>query len=245
MEINHRFAIRNEQERRMVEAIEVATRILERHLDVSVVLQAQRQPGWAGADAFHSGMYCSDERLVKINFRNLVAQSAKTVLTVLGHEFRHAVQWQHGMFDKYGNWCGPVMETIGFNKSCFYTRYFNKPQEVDARNFQEAYANLIIDDPEFSSFAAELNVPGDIMMKRDYETTFKNLGFTGVEDPQRHSFKLNDGRFSCLRLSDVFPNKKRWTKPLAQKVFREHADLLEQNVFEYIMVPVTIDDFVS
>lgn len=244
MEINHRFAARNEQELKMVRAIELASEILEDRLNVKIVLQAQRQPGWAGADAFHAGMYVSEERLVKINFRNLTGCSAKTVLTVLGHEFRHAVQYQHGLMER-GVWRGPKTDTAEFQYNGRFSRYYNRPQEVDARMYQEPYANLVLEDSRFSLMAQDLNVPGDVMMKRDYEATFRKLGFAGIEDPDRQTFNLGDGRFSCLRLSEVFPNKKKWTKALAQRVFREHRELLERNVFEYIMVPVTIDDFVS
>lgn len=245
MELNHRFAPRNAEELEMVRAIEIATEILESHLNVKVVLQAQRQPGWAGSDAFHAGMYCHDERLVKINFRNLTGHSAKTVLTVLGHEMRHAVQHQHGMYCERGRWIGPRMDEVKLRSSSRFARYYNRPEEVDARTFEDAYANLVINDSRFSKIASALNVPGEMMMKRDYAATYVALGYTGVNDPEKQSFNLGGGRFSHARLSEAFPKKSKWTKALGQRMFTEHAEMLERNVFEFIMVPVTLDDFVS
>ncbi len=244
MEINHRFLPRNDQEIQMVKAIELASEILEEKLNVKIVLQAQRQPGWAGADAFHAGMYVSEDRMIKINFRNLTGASAKIVLGVLGHEFRHAVQYQHGM--KSGRvWNGPNVENMAMNTSSRFARYYNQPHEVDARMYQDVYANMVISDPRFSEMINLLNVPGEPMMKQDRDATYKMLGFTGREDPDMKIFRMNDGTFGHLRLSEVYPNKKRWTNPLAQKALKEFTDKIHANKFEFLMVPVTLDDFVS
>jgi hypothetical protein len=245
MQIDHRFAPRDVQELKMVRAIEVASEILESLLNVEIVLQAQRQPGWAGADAFHSGMYVRETRMIKINFRNLVGHDAKTVLRVLGHEFRHAVQYQHGLMEAGGKWKGPEMDTINFQNSGRFSRYYNQPHEVDARMYETVYANMVISDPRFSDMLEDLNVPGEQMMRVDWDATYKSIGFTGTNDPEKGAFRLKDGRFAWLRLSEVYPGKNKWTKALIQRAFREHADLMQKNIFQAIKVPVTIDDLVS
>jgi hypothetical protein len=90
-----------------------------------------------------------------------------------------------------------------------------------------------------------LNVPGEQMMRVDWDATYKSIGFTGTNDPEKGAFRLKDGRFAWLRLSEVYPGKNKWTKALIQRAFREHADLMQKNIFQAIKVPVTIDDLVS
>lgn len=250
MRTNHRIATRTTAEVRLVQALEVATTILEEALGVEVCLQAQRQAGWAGADAWHAGMYChesrDDERLVKVNFRNLEGRSTYEVLQVLGHEMRHALQHKNGWFDQYRRWVGPAVEYTGVRtKDLRYRAWFSKPQEVDARNFEKTYADLVINDPRFTPFRTALDIPGTILMKKDYVATYAALGVDFNDEVARATvriLRLRDESLCWVKLSQT--NGKKWTPKLVQAQF-QRTDLLAAQPLVYVMTPVTLDDLVS
>ena len=244
MKIAHRIVPRNDMERQQVKAIEVASVILEESLQVSIQLCAQRQPGWAGTRAYHAGMYQHDkDQTVKINFRNLSGCSTKTVLTVLGHEFRHAVQHQKVGFwnPKHSwRWIGPVY--AGDNRIArgrFSAAYYARPEEVDARFFQATYASKVMADPRFAPFMSSLDIEGEVIRKPDLEATFIKYG---IADEDVQLFDDCEGHTYYLCLSQV--EGRSWTERVRKSGWTTYRALLLTQPFEYVMVPCTLEDFV-
>lgn len=241
---DHRFSPRDKKEVLQVQAIECAAKILSRLLDVDIVLQAQRQPGWAGSDAFHAGMYVDNDKLIKINFRNLQGVSLGKIIEVLGHEFRHAVQYKLGMQHDWKGWLGgEVVQTsyIASGYSTKYRAYLNRPQEIDARNYQGLYAQMVFNDEEFSSFIDQIGmVIGEQMMKSDKELTIRGLGYTDYDNIQL--FRDREDNIYWAHISQI-SGAKKWTKSVCKQAWA--SDWLTTQKWEPIMVPVTIEDLVS
>ncbi len=241
MNTNHRIRPKNQLEAKQIAALELATEILEEHLGVQVTLQAQRQAGWAGADAWHAGKYCHDEQLIKINFRNLEGVSTLQVLTVLGHEFRHVVQHQTGLLVEQ-RWTGEEQTPSFFHPNAKYSAYFNLPQEVDARAHQDAYADLVIKDPRFKDFVTALDIDGIVQLKKDLEATYKSIGF---EYPDEHVMLFRDHDEQVYWLSTEQIGIKKWSRKYANHAFEHHIELLKSQPVKLVMTPVTVFDLVS
>lgn len=246
MQINHRINPRNQHEIKQIKAIEIAAQILCEKLGVDITLQAQRQPGWAGADAWHAGMYLyqnkygETDNTVKINFRNLTGCSTKTVLTVLGHEMRHAMQHQLPGFYESSKWSrkwiGPKHEAIERQSR---SGYYRDPCEVDARVYQSIYAELVIADPRFAPFLESLNIEGEVPRKNDMPASYAK---NGVKKEETQLFNC-DGKIYFLTLSQV--GAKKFTPKVCKRCWTEFKDLMLSQPFEYVTVPVTIEDLVS
>lgn len=236
MQINHRFSPQNAQEERLLKAIEAAAIILEDRLnlkDRNLTLQAQRQAGWAGADAFHAGMYQDEERLIKINFRNLYGAKLSTIITVLAHEFRHSVQYATSIYDGY-RWNNQIIVERD---------YFNKPQEIDARQFQDQYAQIVFNDARWAEFVNDLDLTtGQTIYKCDWTATYAQTGFDreGIK-----LFRLKNEPEKTFWMHHSQIGEKKWTKKLQQSVFEDYLDALKTQELVKVMTPVTIDDLVS
>ncbi len=248
----HRIHPKNQLEAKQIAALELATLILEEHLGLDVTLQAQRQVGWAGADAWHAGKYChnsrDEPRLIKINFRNLQGCSTLAVLTVLGHEFRHAVQYQTGLIGQYHQWLGEEQEQTTAAHLHYhdreYSSWFSRPEEIDARRFQSAYANLVLQDPRFHEFKSSLNIEGQTPMKRDLRGTYEAMGFTHL-DPRVQTFRTERDSEQSYWLSTEQVGIKKWNKKGYALAWKNFKELMLSQPMKYVMVPVTMDDLVS
>lgn len=240
MKTLHRIRPRDKLEVLQIRALEVASEILCEYLKVDVILQAQRQAGWCGSDTFHSGMYSSGDRLIKINFRNLEGSSTKSVLTILGHEFRHAFQFQHGLYVNR-KWLGEKFQPSFFHHNKRYAAYLNEPIEIDARAYQEIYANIVLNDIRFSNFKNALNIPGNIPLRKDIEATYRLIGFEPY-DPRIQFFIIGNKTYW---LSSEQVHIKKWSKRYIQKAFAEHKELMLEQPVNYVMVPIDITDLVS
>ena len=251
MKTAHRFNPRTATESLQVKAIEVASEILCEALGVDITIQAQRQPGWAGTDAFHAGMYCHEgsgktdiPQLIKINFRNLTGSSTRTVLTVLGHEFRHAWQRQVGKCYDTTNrwsqkWIGPV-HPLDAKPSHRNQSYWNRPNEVDARAFQRQYADLVIAHPKFAPFLESLNIEGEVPRKRDMDATYAKYGITREET---QLFAPSKELTCYVTLSQI--GAKKFTSKVCRSVWTDHRELMMSQPFEYVMVPCELYDLID
>jgi hypothetical protein len=243
MKFDHRFNTRNQVELRQLKAIEVAAVILEDKLNLSAVdltLQAQRQAGWAGTDAYHCGMYVNDTKLIKVNFRNLRGATLKNIIIVLAHEFRHAVQHSTGLLDKYHRWTGPEykLETNEYNK-----HYIKRPSEIDAREYQSAYAQLVINDERFSQFVPYLDESyGEKPMKVDWDATYGQLPYDREGICLFRLRETGETQY-WLHLSQI--NAKKWTKSIYRKVFDNHVDLLKSQRLNEIKSELVLEDLLS
>lgn len=247
MKTNHRFNTRNKVEERQVKAIEVASNILEEILNLkerNLTLQAQRQTGWAGADAFHSGMYVNDESLIKINFRNLEGATLSTIIEVLGHEFRHSVQYTSGLLKGWHNWTGPTLSDKIDGQDSRFGRYWNMPWEIDARAHQKTYAELVFSDARFAEFIPYLQeFTGKKPQKVDYEATYALIPFD-KEGIQIFTMRATPGVKYWMHTSQL-PKCKKWTNKFVKQAFAEYRELMATQVLQEVMVEITIDDLVS
>ena len=142
--------IRNDNEQQIVDIITRCHDWLANELDIESNMEFGRTCNW-GRDAFHAGLWYDDTKQSVLNFRNLYGHTVRTMLQTVGHEARHAVQGKEGMFttnDKYrkvkslhdGRW-----ESGMWNGEYWSGSYMDAPWEIDARTYENRYAQLVID----------------------------------------------------------------------------------------------------
>jgi len=258
----HRISARNPIEIRQIRAIEVAADILEGVLglqDRGLSLQVQRQTGWAGADAWHAGLYVyasskkDKEKLIKINLRNLGGASLAMIIEVLGHEFRHAFQHATGLqkvSSYHLKWCGEIYndQVLGVDAD-YYRKWFHNPAEIDARMFQKPYAEIVFNHPKFAEFVPYLGESfGEVPLRESREANYKATGFS-KEEVQLVCFredKQNTYWFSLSQLNERLEKPvKKITSKYIQFMFSEHRDFLKSQLFNKHYVELSIEDLVS
>lgn len=240
---DHKIKARNDHEQRAVDLIEQGSVILANHLDVNVMVRVERMNGWGSSDAYHSGLYrCRHltkkgmmEPMIKINLRNLYGSSIKGILEVLGHEFRHAVQDQHGICDK-------DISEVDMHKKAFWTvGYWNKSVEKDARKYQKAYRDIILN---IIGDIGDDIIPGVLPEVENREATRKKYG---LKKGEFIILTQIDKSASYLKLSDfneyVEKKFKKFTST-AKKVLRNKWSELRTTGLMIDWVPVmrTIDE---
>ena len=133
---DHKIRPRNDEERNIIEVVNHASKTLAEYVDVDVTVRVERMNGWGTTDARYLGKHTPGKRLIKINLRNLQGFPVSEILRVLGHEFRHAYQDQHrAEYFKRDRYTTPDQS---------YDGYRGQPNEVDARNYERAYAEVAI-----------------------------------------------------------------------------------------------------
>ena len=162
---------RNKTEIMFIDTIKKAHEFLNDKLNLDTKLDIERVCYW-GKDAFHSGCYYGGNNAVVINFRNLYGFSLKTVLTVLGHEFRHAYQQDKGWiiddgFKSKNSSKGHIESGTWKGNYIKWVEYKKLPWEIDARKFEEKYAEYF--------FKSNLIKKKDLKIKLDGDKTFKPL----------------------------------------------------------------------
>lgn len=243
IKVLHRIVPRSANEARVIKAVELASKILSDQLKlVNLTLQVQRQTGWGGSRAFHAGMYVDSKKLIKINLRNLQGTDIKTIMEVLGHEFRHALQHSKQWLVNR-RWNGPEVNhhNMTFRDASFSGRtlagYWNKPEERDARANEEAYAALVLNHPDFKSFTG-LKFDGIKPQRPDYEKSYEAIGYT-LEDGKKYIqlFRKKDHSLWWMDIRTL--NGLSWTKKW-QKIAWQNEDKMRE--FKYVMVDVTKDE---
>lgn len=254
MKTKHNIKPRTELEKVQIRAMEVAANILADKLELDgLSLTAERQAGWCGHDAYHVGKYIHSKRAkygkselvrqVKVNFRNLQGQSLRTFVVVLGHEFRHAVQYATGLLSDVGYWTNKreVVHSRVMSANDHYRNWWKYPAEIDAREFEETYAKLVLDDDRFAEFAEYLDErDGEPLQTTDIEATCKKYGVKSMTELMTFKFRNEDQVYymTCHQLG-----KTKWTDGLAKKAY-EH-ELLRQQKYEPVMRDVELADLVS
>jgi len=139
------LVVRNNAEQTAVNMCIEAHKWLNTKFGVDTKLTFSREVNW-GNDVHYAGFYKHADKEVRINIRNLYGNSIKTILVVLGHEIRHAIQCEKGWLNNFtqnssgknpyvhGDWKG-----IGY-----WEKYLNAPWEIDARKYQYKYADMVI-----------------------------------------------------------------------------------------------------
>jgi len=238
--INHRINCRDSNEAEIVRACEIGFKILCEVLNLDgLTLQVQRQAGWAGSDAHHAGMF-THKGEVKINLRNLGGCSVRLIMGVLGHEMRHAYQHSQGWLKngyKWHNLNGPLRQ----HHDKRYQEYLNRPQEIDARMFQNAYAEMIMLDPRFREYFGIVYEQEPVMIECKVATAAK---YHRENDEMFRFILKKDGPVHFMYASQ-FGTSKKITKKIRMTAFTEHRELLESQVIVPVMREIALDDLVS
>jgi len=250
MKTDHKFNPRDDNERMIVKALENGCRILCDVLNVDATLRVERMNGWGRADAFHCGKYIHDNyngyqmtpdtiKMVKINMRNLYGASLEFILSVLGHEFRHAVQAQKKVMEI------GLPDEILPPRSRYKNSYWNSDEEKDARKFQNTYRDIIINHEQFRyRNGLQDIVTGEPLKVPDYSASVAHLGvpkeflqlFKGGKDAQ------GEIQFYWFDIREVNGNPKKWTNSVFRKVQTEHREQLMNQKFRQIYREVALEE---
>jgi len=168
---DHKLRIKtNPRINEAIKALEVGCRILQE--DKGVGAFTFKVSTNAGITSKHGG-YCDSDKdgnvTVTINLSTLLLRgnNFNNILRVLGHEIRHALQYNMRWIE-YGShkWAGVTKyKRIGNSQAikdyynfkeplCFYsdTAYYNRPCEQDARKFENRYRTTIKNHPDFAPY---------------------------------------------------------------------------------------------
>jgi len=171
--------IRNENEQQIVDTMTRCHDWLAKELDIESKMEFGRTCNW-GKDAFHAGLWYNDSKQSVLNFRNLYGANMYTLLKIVAHEARHAVQYKTGMLVEKGRsrktrhdgkW-----ETGIWNGEYWSGPYMDAPWEIDARAHEEPYAQMVIDAGIISTEELGIKLaarPGDtdhMIVRLDTET---------------------------------------------------------------------------
>tara|TARA_R100001440_G_scaffold50240_1_gene70205 strand:+ start:188 stop:1129 length:942 start_codon:yes stop_codon:yes gene_type:complete len=180
---------RNETEIMFIKNIEKAHEFLNKKLNLNTKLDIERVCYW-GKDAFHSGTYHQSLNRVRVNFRNLYGFNLKTVLTVLGHEFRHGYQAKQGWIDNKehlvkSNSNGRIESGTWKGENISWTKYKELPWEIDARNFENQYAEFCFKSGLITKANLETRLEGDKTFKPLIQETYaeyiKKFGSNNIQ----------------------------------------------------------------
>ena len=235
------LVIRNEQERQVVEHCKAAHAWMNEHFGLETKLVFSRECYW-GKDAFHAGCYIAQDNEIWLNFRNLYGSDLTKILTVLGHEMRHAVQYATGRLSRFqefsrkssGSGVDRWISGVWDGKQMFI-QYKNAPWEIDARAHQNEYAMI-------ASAALEFNKELDVVLTMGTQTTklvdetisaFRKANPTAIicrSYLTRHG-KSNPAGFCWIKLDQT--NYTAWDKSTKQGVWNDHYDLIQSQFVPY------------
>jgi hypothetical protein len=140
--------IRNSNEQQVVDIMTRCHDWLANELDITSKIEFGRTCHW-GKDAFHAGLWYNHSKQSVLNFRNLYGSNMYTMLKIVAHEARHAVQYETGLLNEQrrdnkmthnGRWESGIWEGKAWSGA-----YKDAPWEIDARAHEECYAQLVID----------------------------------------------------------------------------------------------------
>ena len=102
-----------------------------------------------GENTDYAGFWENTQRKSLLNFRRIYGTSVRYMLTVIGHEARHSMQYRDGKLKDNGkkdrNVGGEKIVSAIWEGENWRGPYLDAPWEVDARAFQDEYAQMIID----------------------------------------------------------------------------------------------------
>tara|TARA_R100000234_G_C5001593_1_gene180562 strand:- start:2434 stop:3381 length:948 start_codon:yes stop_codon:yes gene_type:complete len=225
---------RNKTEIMFIDSIEKAHQFLNDKLNLDTTLNIERVCYW-GRDAFHSGTYQQSTNTVCVNFRNLYGFSLKTVLTVLGHEFRHAYQSKKGWITfregyqvkrnakgriESGTWKGKYIKWVKYNKL---------PWEIDAINFEKEYAEYVFKSGLISKQKLNTKLDGDKTFIPLIEETCKEI---------ENKFGVNNVAFFTHYLETEEQAKIKVDKEYAKlkNELKSFGAVIENNKVNYVHV---------
>jgi len=130
---------RSQKEVAIFEMLEKASDYLVETLGLQDYLKEvriERMNGWGQTSTAYSGKFIPSKRIAKVNIRTLYGVAPRMILEVLCHELRHAVQYMQQLECLKGS----------YSRSTYHgPSYYNLSWEIDAREFQGVYADMVIE----------------------------------------------------------------------------------------------------
>jgi hypothetical protein len=232
------LVIRNKEEKLAVECVTKAHQWFNKKFGLDTNLTFSREVNW-GRDAWYAGFYTHSDKEVRINIRNLYGNSIKTILDVLGHEIRHAIQYDKEMLCSFGKG-GPIhsgrYERGEWNGKTYWGSYWDAPWEIDARKYQSKYANMVIKELGLEN-EAKIELPyGSVTVKLREETVeafdkkYKNKNVVRFQAYDSKK-KSNPNGFCWLDLKQT--KYKEWNKQSLKDVWNDYYDLMQSQFVPY------------
>lgn len=230
--------IRNKEEKLAVECVIKAHKWFNEKFGLDTNLTFSREVNW-GKDAWYAGYYLFEDKEVRINIRNLYGNSIKTILDVLGHEIRHAIQYDKKMlssFGKRGKVHSGTYESGDWRGERYWGSYWEAPWEKDARKYQSKYADMVIKELGLEEYC-KVNLPyGSVTVKLREETIEafdkknknKNVARFQAYDSKK---KSNPDGFCWLDLKQT--KYKEWNKQSFRDVWNDYYDLMQSQFVPY------------
>ena len=231
------LVVRNNAEQTAIDMCIEAHKWLNKKFEVDTKLTFSREVNW-GRDVYYAGFYLNENNEVRINIRNLYGNSIKDVLIVLGHEIRHAIQYKNKWLEKFGK------ESTGRNPYVngkwkgkqYFDKYFTAPWEVDAREYQTKYANMVIKALGFEN-DCKVKLPfGSVTTKLTDETInefLKKNKSKGIKLLRAYDKrgKSNPNGFWWLDLKQT--KYKEWNKENVNDAYKKYAKFMEIQFVPY------------
>lgn len=232
------LVVRNNAEQTAVNMCIEAHKWLNKKFGLKTKLTFSREVNW-GNDVYYAGFYCHADKEVRINIRNLYGNSILDILTVLGHEIRHAIQynkkWLKGSRFKEGKGRNPYISDDWKGKS-YWGRYYDAPWEIDAREYQAKYADMVVKALGFEK-DCKIKLPfGSVTTKLKDETIAdfmkknksKNIQLLRAYDKRG---KSNPNGFWWIDLKQT--KYKEWNRETINDAYKKHAKLMETQFIPY------------
>lgn len=251
------LVVRNEQERQVVEYCKQAHAWMNSHFGLETKLVFSRECNW-GKDAFHAGLYIAEDNEIWLNFRNLYGSDLTKVLTVLGHEMRHAVQYATGKLTRFGHrksigsGCDKWISGVWEGKHMFI-QYKNAPWEIDARAHQNEYAMLASAALGFTAKEWNITLPMGTQTTKLVDETIAAFRKANPDAIICRSYlskhgKSNSAGFCWIKLEQT--HYTAWDKSTKREVWNDYYDLMQSQFVPYEIETkpygnFTIDQLVS
>jgi hypothetical protein len=230
--------IRNKEEKLAVECVTKAHKWLNEKFGLDTKLTFSREVNW-GKDAWYAGFYLFEDKEVRINIRNLYGNSIKTIIDVLGHEIRHAVQYDTKIlsdFGKKGKVHSGRYESGTWKGRRYWGTYWDAPWEIDARKYQSEYADMVIKELGLEKECKVMLPYGTVTVKLKDET--QTLFLEKNKKKDIHLFQAYDSKkksnpngFCWLDLKQT--KYKEWNRETLRAVWNDYYDLLQSQFVPY------------
>jgi hypothetical protein len=231
------LVIRNNEEKMAVECVTKAHKWFNEKFNLQTNLTFSREVNW-GKDAIHAGYYANQNKEVRINIRNLYGHSIKTILEVLGHEIRHAIQYDNNWIEtsRSSKHSSSGYESGKWKGNVYWGKYLTAPWEIDARKYEKQYAKMVIKELGLDE-ESKIKLPyGTMSVKLKEETQQKFLSKNKNKDIRLFQSydskrKSNSNGFCWLDLKQT--NYTEWTKQNLSNAFNDYYDLMQSQYVPY------------
>jgi hypothetical protein len=233
--------VRNKEEAIAINVITKAHEWLNKKFGVDTNLTFSREVNW-GRDADHAGFYSHGNKEVRINIRNLYGHTIHKVVEVLGHEIRHAIQHKKKWLVKESRWnedkVSGKYESGKWKGKDYHGKYLTAPWEIDAREYQTEYADMVIEALKLEK-DSKVKLPyGSVSVKLKDETIAAFMKKNKSKDIQLlraydKKGKSNPNGFWWIDLKQT--TFKLWDRETIQKVYdsKKYRAIMEKQFVPY------------